>query len=474
MARTPGETVRDRLAGFDAAALTEFVAAVYAARGWTVERDSDGHPLVTPPGADRPRRLTISCDDAVAVSVHREGEVKTLDADHLGRMAWYALDSAARERLFRDFFDADPDAFDAPSATGASHDADTGGAQLTAEVSRDADEKAAGTAGNPRADGKRDPHDREARDDKAETSGGGSGDEGGVPMRRAFAAGLAIILVVAVLAATGPALTSSEMGGSEGDGADNTNSTASDYSAAEAATRRLDTGWNATTDDEEPARPGVVAVSRAPEPRPPGVSSLGVANASALIDGHVTTLDGRSYRLTIHHREFVDGAPTGFVAERTVVENATRYRTDLRWVGTVRQDPRAIGNTSMFADGQARYVRLAGEAGATVETELRPEDRVAGRSERYLRKVLRGSDTRVVGSFERNGMNRFWIAVGRDEGAGTETTSLLVDERGLVHELRHEYVYRPSDGPPVRVVVTMRLTPGDVSVSPPPWLDNAR
>jgi hypothetical protein len=264
------------------------------------------------------------------------------------------------------------------------------------------------------------------------------------------------------------------MDGSEVDGADDTNSTPSDYSAAEAATHRLDTGWNASTDDNEPARPGVVAVSSAPDPRPPGVTAVGIANASALVDAHEAALDGRSYRLTVHHREFVDGAPTGFVAERTVVENATRYRTDLRWVGTVRQDPRAIGNTSAFADGQVRYVRLAGEAGATVETELRPEDRVAGRSERYLRGVLRGSDTRVVGAFERDGTTRFWIAVSRDEGTGAETTgSLLVDERGLVHELHHEYVYRPSDGPPVRVVVTMRLAPGNVSASPPPWLDDA-
>ncbi|WP_049935264.1 hypothetical protein [Haloplanus natans] len=442
MTHTPGETVRDCLSGLDAAALTEFVAAVYAARGWTVEREGDAADLLaTPPGADRPRRLAVSCDDAVAVAVRHEGEVTSLDADDVGRMAWYALDSTARERLFRDFLGADPDDFDPPSTADASSDAGADG-----EATRTAD----------------DPPERES-----------GNDEGGVPARRAFAAGLAIVLVVAIVAATGPALTSSGMDGSEVDGADDTNSTPSDYSAAEAATRRLDTGWNAT-DDDEPARPGVIAVSSAPEPRPPGVTAVGIANASALADAHEAALDGRSYRLTVHHREFVDGAPTGFVAERTVVENATRYRTDLRWVGTVRQDPRAVGNTSAFANGQVRYVRLAGEAGTAVETELRPEDRVASRSERYLRGVLRGSDTRVVGAFERNGTTRFWIAVSRDESAGAETTgSLLVDEHGLVHELHHEYVYRPSDGPPVRVVVTMRLAPGNVSASPPPWLDDA-
>jgi hypothetical protein len=474
MARTPGETVRDCLAGLDATTLTAFVAAVYAARGWTVEREGDAADLLaTPPGADRPRRLTVSCDDAVAVTVGHEDEVTTLDADDIGRMAWYALDSTARERLFRDFFGAGPGDFDAPSTADVS--SDTGDAPSTADVSNDADEELSRAAGDPSENRQRDPSSDRGRDPRGsgEANGDGGGDEDGVPARRAFVAGLAIVLVVAVVAATGPALTSSD--GSEVNGADDTNSTPSDYSAAEAATRRLDTGWNATADDEEPARPGVIAVSSAPDPRPPGVTAVGIANASALIDGHEAALDGRSYRLTVHHREFVDGAPTGFVEERTVVENATHYRTDLRWVGTVRQDPRAVGNTSAFADGQVRYVRLAGEAGATVETELRPEDRVAARSERYLRGVLRGSDTRVVGAFERDGTTRVWIAVSRDAGAGAETTgSLLVDERGLVHELHHEYVYRPSDGPPVRVVVTMRLAPGNVSASPPPWLDDAR
>jgi hypothetical protein len=463
MARTPGETVRDCLAGLDAAALTAFVVAVYDARGWTVEREGDAADLLaTPPGADRPRRLVVSCDDAVAVTVGHEDEVTTLDADDIGRMAWYALDSAARERLFRDFFDADPGDFDAPS---------------TADVSNDADEELSRAAGGPAGNRERDPPGDRERDSRGsdEADANGSGDEDGVPARRAFAAGLVIVLVVAVVAATGPALTSSGMDGSEVNGADDTNSTPSDYSAAEAATRRLDTGWNATADGEDPARPGVIAVSSAPDPRPPGVTAVGIANASALIDAHVAALDGQPYRLTVHHREFVDGAPTGFVAERTVVENDTHYRTDLRWVGTVRQDPRAVGNTSAFADGQVRYVRLAGEAGATVETELRPEDRIAARSERYIRGVLSGSDTRVVGAFERDGTTRVWIAVSRDAGAGSETTgSLLVDERGLVHELHHEYVYRPSDGPPVRVVVTMRLAPGNVSASPPPWLDDAQ
>jgi hypothetical protein len=463
MARTPGETVRDCLAGLDAAALTAFVVAVYDARGWTVEREGDAADLLaTPPGADRPRRLVVSCDDAVAVTVGHEDEVTTLDADDIGRMAWYALDSAARERLFRDFFDADPGDFDAPS---------------TADVSNDADEELSRAAGGPAGNRERDPPGDRERDSRGsdEADANGSGDEDGVPARRAFAAGLVIVLVVAVVAATGPALTSSGMDGSEVNGADDTNSTPSDYSAAEAATRRLDTGWNATADGEDPARPGVIAVSSAPDPRPPGVTAVGIANASALIDAHVAALDGQPYRLTVHHREFVDGAPTGFVAERTVVENDTHYRTDLRWVGTVRQDPRAVGNTSAFADGQVRYVRLAGEAGATVETELRPEDRIAARSERYIRGVLSGSDTRVVGAFERDGTTRVWIAVSRDAEAGSETTgSLLVDERGLVHELHHEYVYRPSDGPPVRVVVTMRLAPGNVSASPPPWLDDAQ
>jgi hypothetical protein len=241
--------------------------------------------------------------------------------------------------------------------------------------------------------------------------------------------------------------------------------------AAEAATDRLASMENVTERDGETGKPGTVAVPSVPEPRPPGIGPGGVANVSALADAHTATLDGRSYRLTVRHREFVDGTATGVVTERTVVGNATRYRSDLQWAGAIRREPRALGNASAFADGRTRYVRFGGEAGATIETPLRPTDRVATRSGRYLRSVLTGSDTRLLGVAEHGETTRIWIAVGRDEGTEPATTgSILVGENGLVRELHHEYVYRPSDGPSVRVVVTMRIDPGNVSASPPPWV----
>jgi hypothetical protein len=275
-----------------------------------------------------------------------------------------------------------------------------------------------------------------------------------------------VALVVAGVAAAGPVLTSTS-GAGDADGADD--------AVPNGSATRLDGTPNVMDREGRPVAPGMIKVASVPEPRPPGVRAVGVANVSALTGAHAAALSNRSYRLTVHHREFVDGAPRGFVRERTVVVDATHYRSDLRWVGTVRQDPRAIGNTSAYADGRARYVRLAGEAGATVETDLRPGDRFANRSERYLRRMLTGGETRVVGAFERDGTLHFWITVSYGEESGPETTgSILVDEGGLVHEIHHEYVYRPADGPPVRVVVTMRATPANVSASAPTWMNGTR
>lgn len=186
----------------------------------------------------------------------------------------------------------------------------------------------------------------------------------------------------------------------------------------------------------------------------------------ALADAHAAAPSNSSYRLSVVHREFVDGEPTGFVRERAVVANDTRYRSDLRWVGIVQQDPRATGNASTYADGTARYVRLAD---STSETDLRGDrDRIAVRTAGYLRRMVAGSDTRLAGTFERDDTTRFWITVDGVDGA---TGSLVVDERGFVRELHYEYAYRPIDRPPIRVAVTMRVTPTNATVTAPAWVD---
>jgi hypothetical protein len=473
MTRVSGETFRDCLAGLDAEDLTAFVAAVYAARGWAVDRDGDDL-VATPPDTERPRRFTVRAGADVTITRRDGGDVTTLDAADLRELVWYAIDGATRTRLFREFFDREPDTVAVsapPTPTTSTDDGDGDG------DGDGADDEERGPADDGRRRDRTVPDADVPADDGGEGADGADGTDGtdgtAVPARRVLVAGLIVALLVAGVAAAGPALTSSAGAGGAGgaDGADGADGPG--VAVPNGSATRLEGTPNVMDREGRPVAPGMIKVASVPEPRPPGVRVVGVVNVSALTDAHAAALSNRSYRLTVHHREFVDGAPRGFVRERTVVADATHYRSDLRWVGTVRQDPQAIGNTSAYADGRARYVRLAGEAGATVETDLRPDDRYASRSERYLRRTLTGSDTRVVGAFEHDGTLRFWITVSRDE-EGEMTGSILVDERGLVHELHHEYVYRPADGPPVRVVVTMRATPTNVSVSAPTWVNGTR
>jgi hypothetical protein len=248
---------------------------------------------------------------------------------------------------------------------------------------------------------------------------------------------------------------------------------------------------SAATDRSVPStHAGVVAVDG---PLPPGVDATGIENASALADAHEAALDGRSYRLSVVAREFVGGRPTAVARERAVVGGPTRYRSDVSVIGTFRQQPRAIGTTSTYADGTMRFVRLttATEADGTIRfTERGRESGTAGgpgwrsvavdpavdpfanRTAAHLRGVLDVDDAAVVGSFEREGSTYVWIDLRRRPPGGTDAIdSVLVDEHGLVHEIRHEYAYLPPEASTVRTVVTVRIEPANVTASPPPWLD---
>ena len=79
---------------------------------------------------------------------------------------------------------------------------------------------------------------------------------------------------------------------------------------------------------------------------------------------------------------------------------------------------------------------------------------------------------RLSETFERDGTTYVWIDLRRRPPGGTDAIdSVLVDEHGLVHEIRHEYAYLPPEASTVRTVVTVRTEPANVTASPPPWLD---
>jgi hypothetical protein len=467
----PPESFRDLLLDLDAAALTAFVAAVYDARGWAVERDGDD--LLVRAGGERdPLRLVVAPDrppaDADRVVVPTltadadaadAADARVLDAAALLELVWYAVDDADRARLFRDFFDRDPADFEATTGAGASTVVPESPVGSTGVPSQSSDAPAAATTG----------------DDTADSS---------PLLRRRLAVAVMVLLVVggvAVAVAVGPTLVPSSDGGEATDVVvENETGTAA---AADARFGSTAGGGSAPSADA-----GAVT---ADGPLPPGVTASGIENASALVDAHEAALDNRSYRLSVVAREFVGGTPTAVARERTVVESPTRYRSDVHTIGTFRQEPRAIGTVSAYANGTTRFVRLtpATDADGTIRfTERGGESGTAGgpgwrsvaaadsdpfanRTATHLRAVLDVDDAAIVGSFERDGTTYVWIDLRRRPPGGTDAIdSVLVDEHGLVHEIRHEYAYLPPEASTVRTVVTVRIEPANVTATPPPWL----
>lgn len=469
---------RDLLLALDAEGLTAFVAAVYDARGWTVDRD--GNVLRVRPGEERDWcRLVVDpadpgstdADRVVVPTLAPDGDAdRFLDAAALLELTWYAVDDTDRTRLCRAFFDRDPTEFEAASG---------------------ADEQSAGSATATltdagRADVAPDAHEAAPTVTPAEHSP--TDRDSSPPFGRRLTIVVVILLVVGgVAVVVGPTLLSSGNGGAASDdagGSDTATATPVDAAPLDSVARER----AGTTDADADADADVTAVDG---PLPPGVGPGGIENASALIDAHEAALDGRSYRLSVVAREFVGGSPTAVARERTVVEGPTRYRSDVSVIGTFRQEPRAIGTVSTYANGTTRFVRLttdtdadgtirfterggesgtAGGPGWRSVTITRPADPFANRTAMHLRGVLDVDDATIVGSFERDGTTYVWIDLRRRPPGGTDAIdSILVDEDGLVHEMRHEYAYLPPEASTVRTVVTVRVVPANVTASPPSW-----
>jgi hypothetical protein len=470
---------RELLRGLDSEELTAFVAAVYEARGWTTERDGDD-VLVRPDGERDWHRLAVDPADSRPADADRvvvptlAGEPnadadRLLDAADILELLRYAVDDDARTRLFREFFDREPTAFE-----GSDGRTDPSG---PSEITSDSPVASDASAPTPSFDVPDVASDATDRDDDASAAD---------PSRRfgrRLAVAVAVLLVVGgVAVAVGPTLAPSSGDGDDPDAAVGGNASTGPPTAVDDAGTAVDDGAEPT-----PVA-GTVAVDG---PFPPGVGPSGIENASALVAAHEAALDGRSYRLSVVAREFVGGRPTAVARERTVVEGPARYRSDVRVIGTFRQEPRAIGSVSTYANGTTRFVRLTSDTDAdgTIRfTERGNESGAAGgpgwrsvaadpaadpfanRTATHLRGALDVGDAAIVGSFERDGTTYVWIDLRRRPPGGTDAIdSVLVDEHGLVHEIRHEYAYLPAEASTVRTVTTVRIQPANVTASPPSW-----
>jgi hypothetical protein len=211
---------------------------------------------------------------------------------------------------------------------------------------------------------------------------------------------------------------------------------------------------------------------------PPGVGPAGVTDAELLAEIHARLLSGHSYRMDIVHREYVDGRLRGVARERVTVASPRHYRSSVRTFGTVEYSSMTVSGVSTYANGTVRYIRRADDRGAgetTYRRQLIPEsddpNRFVERSSRYVQWYLEVEESRIVGHTTHNGTTQFLISTTGDPWLGVTNArgEARIGEWGLVRSLSREY--RPASDQAVRIVATIRIAPGPVTVTRPAWTD---
>jgi len=457
MTSVPGAAFRAYLATLDRETAVAFTAAVYDARGWAVERDSDDPAdlLATPPGADRSRRLVVRVGDEAAAPPDAD---RLVDAAALHELVAYALPATERTRLFREFFDRDPGSFGAAEEGGS----DGSGATVTASGSKDGGSDDSGTAegrdgestrsvasasddavGEAAPDGERSAtRSADVSDDERSAAAPDREPDRSEWLGRVAVVGLALSLALGgIVTATG--------------------SSGVDIGSPAAAVF----GGNGT---ETPTDESTAAFPR-------GVDETGVTNAAALANAHEATLSNRSYRLTVTYREFEDGELRGVAHERALVESPDRYRSRVRRLGSLGHEATVVASGSMYGNGSVGYIQT--DDGVRKRTAVRSTlgssaEAVSfvDRTERTIQWYLSANETRVVGRTERNGTTTYRIAFEGDPWPESRNVTgwARVDETGLVRELYRSY--SPAIEPGVRVEVRIRIVSGPVTVTRPAWM----
>ena len=450
MTSVPDSSFRAALAALDHGTATAFVAAVYAARGWAVDRDG-GDLRATPPDADRPRRLLVDVGEGGTTET-ADGVV--VDAATLHELLAYALAAEDRSRLCLEFLGREFESFDAAGGDGgtaergaATSDGPTGTASTRRERGAGRLASDAPTVGDDRTGA------TAAGDDGAADVDGGRGT---VTARRERLLELGVT-VVALSLVLGGLVTAAGPG----------------VAGPAAAVF----GADGTTTGAETSTPGTHSAPNGS--LPPGLDEDGIENARRLADAHEATLDERSFRLRIVHREFVDDDLRGVGHERAAVSAQGRYLSDVRRFGTLDHASPVIGAEATYSNGDQRYVRSADDGDAAGESPVlrlrttmatTDPNRLVDRTERYVQWYLGVMESRHVGTIERDGTTLYVIDFDGDPWPGATDVSgrALVSETGIVREIRRTYVPRGDQS--TRIETVIRITPDHVRVTRPNWV----
>lgn len=457
--------------GLSTESFMEFVGDLWRARGRSVVR-RHGALYATDPATDETERLCFpgtedpenqvgtgssspDVDRVVTVRVRPDrpdvaSDEPTVDVDDLYRLLKYALESGAADRLAREYFDRP---FYRATARGAT---DAESSEQMAD------------AGSP-AERLRQTLD------STDTS------------RGLVLAGVLILLLAGVLGATAMQIPPIGLpGDADPDATDrdrrtrtNGTPTAIQEDSRETPPHRTHRGLADVGNEHQHEEEGVVGA----EVLPPGLGPSGIEDADRLAAAHATALQNRSYRVVFTHREFVLGRSMGLAREVVTVASSTEYRSRVDRVGTLRTDPLIVADRSAYADGEFRYERIVREnrtgflreSPTTWRDGLHGRDRYLGRTSTYVRWFLSVEESRIAGTTERDGVRYYWVVTEGEPFPGYPNAqgSALIDENGVVHEIRRTY-----DEPGARngeIEIAFRYTQiGNVTVRPPTWAEKAR
>lgn len=202
-------------------------------------------------------------------------------------------------------------------------------------------------------------------------------------------------------------------------------------------------------------------------------------NLSALVRGHRSALDGRSYRVvSTVNRSSSDGWER---SHRVVRVDGDRVHL----VERTRANGTAPSTLVEYTEGRAGYTRCE-RAGGVGACRTGPPSAVDGDAAGTVLALLSGSDSRVVGTESRvagAGRDRETLryrivvtgtpsAIGSPYGVvevGNYSATAFVAPSGLVTELEASYEVL-AGGERTRVSARLRFTDfGTVRVTPPPW-----
>lgn len=224
-----------------------------------------------------------------------------------------------------------------------------------------------------------------------------------------------------------------------------------------------------------PVDPGVL---------PPGISRRGIEDTDTLIRAHVRGIRNRSYRLRINYREFSNGS---FAVKRETIriENKTTYLSEIDSAGKLSTNPYVIDDKEVYADGNRRYERHLDSDERTYTIYSDPtEGRLASgtvrtpfseRTQQYLRWFLAAEESRISDTIHNKGDRYYQIVMIGDPWIGFENSTgvAIVDSHGVVHYLQRTYDI-PGAGDTWITVRIQYSNFDEVTVEEPWWYAEAR